>query len=102
MLGPTLLLSLLCLSLSEPGAPWTEEESLLVKGKIYALMSDSVKRTKEYVSLHKEELGLSEWPERLSIPDAAKFIRLGFHQCLKNSDGTGGCNGCLNNHGKYG
>ena len=25
--------------------------------------------------------------------------RLGFHQCLKFSDGTGGCNGCLNNHG---
>ena len=26
-----------------------------------------------------------------------KFVcRLGFHQCLKFSDGTGGCNGCLN------
>lgn len=25
--------------------------------------------------------------------------RLGFHQCLKWSDGTGGCNGCLSNHG---
>ena len=30
----------------------------------------------------------------LLIPD-----RLGFHQCLKFSDGSGGCNGCLNNHG---
>ena len=27
------------------------------------------------------------------------IYRLGFHQCLKFSDGTGGCNGCLNNHG---
>ena len=98
---PTLFLSLFCLTLSDPGAPWTEEERLIVKGKLFALLHKSVKKTKEYLSLHKE-LGLSEWPESLSIPDAPKFIRLGFHQCLKNSDGTGGCNGCLNNHGKYG
>ena len=103
MLVPTLLLSslcLLCLSLSDPGAPWTEEEALIVKGKIYSLMDKSVKKTKEYLALHKKEIGLKEWPESFSIPDAPKFIRLGFHQCLKNSDGTGGCNGCLNNHGK--
>ena len=100
MLVPTLLLSFLCLSLSDPGTPWTEEEALIVKGKIVALMDKSVRKTKEYLDLHKKEIGLKEWPESLSIPDAAKLIRLGFHQCLKNSDGTGGCNGCLNNHGK--
>ena len=64
MLVPTLLLSFLCLSLSDPGAPWTEEESLIVKGKIYALMDKSVRKTKEYLDLHKKEIGLKDWPER--------------------------------------
>ena len=118
MFIPTLLLSFLCLSLSDPGVPWTEEESLIVKAKIYAIMG-SVKRAEEYLSNHKEEREAElheyvtmirrdqpewkwpEWPEPASRPNAPKFIRLGFHQCLKNSDGTGGCNGCLNNHGMY-
>ena len=159
MFIPTLLLSFLCLSLSDPGAPWTEEESLIVKAKIYSIMGSSVKRAEEYLSNHKEEREAElheyvtmirqvykddddddddnddygdyddgdddhdddddytadddgnrrdqpewkwpEWPEPASRPNAPKFIRLGFHQCLKNSDGTGGCNGCLNNHGIY-
>merc|ERR1719232_1317041 len=28
--------------------------------------------------------------------DAAKVLRLNFHDCLKYTDGTGGCDGCLN------
>ena len=31
------------------------------------------------------------------MPTASKLLRLGFHSCLKYSDGTGGCNGCLSN-----
>ena len=27
---------------------------------------------------------------------APKAVRLGFHDCLKYADGTGGCDGCLN------
>ena len=75
--------------------------------------------SKEYLALHPE-LGLTTWPENKSKPSAPKLLRstceagveniysnsfvlvlfrLGFHQCLKFSDGTGGCNGCLNNHG---
>ena len=118
MLIPTLLLSFLCLSLSSPGVPWTEEESLIVKAKIYAIMGSGAK-AEEYLEIHKEREAelheyvtmqrpqsknpknwtFPEWPEPASVPNAPKFIRLGFHQCLKNSDGTGGCNGCLNNHG---
>lgn len=30
------------------------------------------------------------------MPTAAKFLRLGFHDCLKYTDGTGGCDGCVN------
>ena len=33
---------------------------------------------------------------RRETPYAAKHLRLGFHGCMKNKDGTGGCNGCLN------
>ena len=116
MLIPTLLLSFLCLSLSEPGAPWTEEEAKIVKGKIYAILGGSIKRSEDYLLNHPElkselneyvtmvrrdqpEWKWPEWPEAASRPNVPKLIRLGFHQCLKNSDGTGGCNGCLNNHG---
>ena len=28
--------------------------------------------------------------------NAAKVLRLTFHDCLKYTDGTGGCDGCLN------
>merc|ERR1712061_49668 len=116
MLIPTLLLSFLCLSLSEPGAPWTEEEAKIVKGKIYAILGSSIKRSEDFLLNHPElkselngyvtmvrrdqpEWKWPEWPEAASRPNVPKLIRLGFHQCLKNSDGTGGCNGCLNNHG---
>ena len=51
---------------------------------------------KEYLELHPE-LGLTSWPEFESMPTASKFLRLGFHSCLKYWDGTGGCNGCLSN-----
>ena len=32
----------------------------------------------------------------MDVPNAAKMLRLGFHDCLKYKDGTGGCDGCLN------
>ena len=28
-------------------------------------------------------------------PDPPKVLRLAFHDCLKYTDGTGGCDGCL-------
>ena len=31
-----------------------------------------------------------------SFPNAAKFLRLGFHDCLTYHEGGGGCDGCLN------
>merc|ERR1719232_460522 len=97
------LLLAVCLSIvsSDPGTPWTEEESLIVKSKIWAVMESGRIRAREYLALHKgtDFEDTEDWPEKKSLPNAAKFLRLGFHQCLKNSDGSGGCNGCLNNHG---
>ena len=33
-----------------------------------------------------------------STHTAPKYLRLGFHDCVKYKDGTGGCDGCLNWH----
>ena len=99
-MSPYLLLFLslsLTPALSSPGLAWSEEETLIVKAKLLVVMTSRQSVTKEYLKLHPE-LGLSSWPETKSMPNAAKMLRLGFHGCLKYSDGTGGCNGCLNNH----
>merc|ERR1712156_350936 len=56
-----------------PGAPWTDYELLTVKAKLFRLF----------------RYGIS----------APAVLRLGFHDCLKYKDGTGGCDGCLNWHG---
>merc|ERR1719450_424633 len=56
-----------------PGAPWTDYELLTVKAKLFRLF----------------RVGIS----------APAVLRLGFHDCLKYKDGTGGCDGCLNWHG---
>ena len=85
------------LVLSSPGLPWTQEETLIVKAKLEVVFQRRADVAKEYFKLHPE-LGLSRWPEGKSLPNAPKMLRLGFHGCLKYSDGTGGCNGCLNNH----
>lgn len=36
-----------------------------------------------------------------AIPSTGKFLRLGFHDCWLYTDGTGGCDGCLNFEGMY-
>ena len=87
-----------CFAIPLPGASWTEEEANIVKAKVYAVINAANVVSKEYLSLHPE-VGYRRWPEGKSMPSAAKLVRLGFHQCLKFSDGSGGCNGCLNNHG---
>merc|ERR1719483_179254 len=53
-----------------PGAPWTQDEILIMKAKFFQMFS--------------------------RMDNAPKFLRLGFHDCIKYADGTGGCDGCLN------
>jgi hypothetical protein len=53
-----------------PGAAWTQDEILITKAKFF------------------------HWFSRTD--SAAKHLRLGFHDCIKYADGTGGCDGCLN------
>ena len=95
-----ILLALSCSFVSShQGSPWSEEEAIIVKAKLYSVINQGMFTSKEYLKLHPE-LGLDKWSEQFTLPGAAKLVRLGFHQCLKYSDGSGGCNGCLNNHGK--
>ena len=53
-----------------PGAAWTQNEILITKAKFFYSFS-----------------------QRDTAP---KHLRLGFHDCIKYADGTGGCDGCLN------
>ena len=75
----------------EPGAPWTREEVLAVKAKVNMIFGkwggdNAVKE------LYNGQVPFS-W---VDVPNAAKMIRLAFHDCLRYKDGSGGCDGCLN------
>ena len=64
-----------CLGAYVPGTPggaWTKQELMIVKAKLYRMFGYGV--------------------------EAPKAVRLGFHDCLKYADGSGGCDGCLNWH----
>jgi len=56
-----------------PGAAWTMDEILIMKAKFFFMFG--------------------------RMDNAPKHLRLGFHDCIKYADGTGGCDGCLNWHG---
>ena len=76
------------------GAPWSQEEILMVKAKLVQVFLSSGSVYNEYLSLHPEV----EPPKGgANYPNGPKMLRLGFHGCLRTSNGTGGgCNGCLN------
>ena len=66
---------------------------LAVKAKIVQIFVKNKVVYKEYMKLHPEK-EKPDWP--VSLLNAAKILRLGFHDCLTTEDGNGGCNGCLN------
>ena len=78
----------------ERGAPWSQEEILMVKAKLVQVFLSTGSVYNEYLSLHPEV----EPPKGgANYPNGPKMLRLGFHGCLRTSNGTGGgCNGCLN------
>ena len=61
----------------EPGGPWTMEELLIVKAKLYVLFSNEDGRN----SLKELNGRDSSWGG--DEPNEAKMLRLGFHDCLK-------------------
>ena len=101
-----------------PGANWNRDEMIAIRGQLTAILR------RPYTALFKVPGGpvtflegkVSNWKtitgrdiymryargdndmRRLReavIPNIAKFVRLSFHDCLKDTE-TGGCNGCLN------
>ena len=74
-----------------PGAPWTIEEALVVKAKLWSIFH-TWGGSKALSQIHGDDHG-ANWQ---TVPDERKMLRLGFHDCLKYDDGTGGCDGCLN------
>ena len=67
-----------------PGAAWTLEEMLVVKAKLFGIFGKH--------GGHRTGEGK---PEQHWFSET-KALRLGFHDCLKYKDGSGGCDGCLN------
>ena len=71
-----------------PGAPWSEQE---------LLTGDSLLCCNSLHSHFPVKAKLFKWFRGGNA--APGVVRLGFHDCLKYKDGTGGCDGCLNWHG---
>merc|ERR1719210_2086290 len=97
MIAP--LLTLLCSSLAaaaytpgSPGAAWSRAEVLAVKAKLRMSFS----KAWAMPGWANTALGTTDPGDNGGGYSAAKVLRLIFHDCLKYSDGTGGCDGCLN------
>jgi len=77
-----------------PGATWTTEEMLIVRAKLNRMFNEGQTLVWEAANSY---FGHGEWFKAswYSGLNAAKVLRLGFHDCLKYKDGTGGCDGCL-------
>ena len=61
-----------------PGAPWSQDEILIVKSKLYSIMNSNggYNAVKQIYG----EGGHASW---VDVPSAEKFLRLGFHDCLR-------------------
>merc|ERR1719401_286280 len=66
------------------GAPWTMMEARIVADKIKKLDGKAI------AAMYPAIRGTTS--DRIDPP---KLVRFGFHSCLKNEDGTGGCDGCM-------
>ena len=79
-----------------PGAPWSHQEVIVVKSKLYSIFGKG--GGKDALEQIYDGENPSTWED---VPDAPKMLRLGFHDCLKYTDGSGGCDGCLNWEGQH-
>ena len=64
-----------------------------MKAKLVQVFIKGADVFNEYEKLHPEKEKV-HWS--VPRPNAAKMLRLGFHDCLTTEEGGGGCNGCLN------
>merc|ERR1719346_458992 len=82
----------------QPGSEWSESEILIIKEKILYVIQNSGRAANEYKKRYPDRSYISQ-----TIPNAAKMLRLGFHDCVRYQDANGkivnGCDGCLSNKG---
>ena len=76
-----------------PGAAWSKQEVLTVKSKLYSVFANGGFDALRQLYGEPEDPPYIAW---MNKPDTGKVLRLGFHDCIKYQDGTGGCDGCLN------
>jgi len=76
------------------GGPWSSEELLVVRAKLWRIFADD-QAPKMYSTLPENELPTPSMADDLGF-FPAKLLRLSFHDCLRYVDGSGGCDGCLN------
>ena len=62
-----------------PGASWTEEEMMTVKAKLYSIFNNGggFKAMEELYGTPDNGVTF------MDVPNSAKMLRLGFHDCLK-------------------
>ena len=61
-----------------PGAPWSDEEMIIVKAKLYSVFNRGG-GGRALKQIYGQKLGWN-WTD---TPNAAKMLRLGFHDCVK-------------------
>ena len=71
MLSLCVLPLALASALASPGAPWSEEEALIVKSKLYSLFWNPSWASAWYLERHPE-LAITEWPEKKILPSCCK------------------------------
>ena len=84
----------------ESGGPWTIHEVLIVRAKLWSLMIDNRAR-RHYRSIPYNDRPMADELDEKWISKGlqffpAKLLRLGFHDCFRYEDESGGCDGCLN------
>jgi len=78
-----------------PGAGWNDDEVATVREKLFVIMEalNWKPHSDGWLGGLKMPGGRAEgWPSE------NKLMRIAFHDCLKYTDGTGGCDGCLDMH----
>lgn len=81
-----------------PGGPWTEEELVITKSKLWRMFDWTVHQVYDKIKLlhgpgwEKSNLETELFGTSRMGPST---VRLGFHGCVPEYDGTGGCDGQL-------
>lgn len=100
------------------GATWTKQEALMVMAKLHHIFKSPAAAKKSILKLNGAydcttgfddegpqpcdgKDGHDDGSGDADMPTAAKMLRLGFHDCVKYEDGSGGCDGCMRFHDQF-